>query len=52
MFEIILSTALTCQEGNTLMNRIKSNDSIDSILKRELIREIKQVMPKSCNRRG
>lgn len=51
MFEIILATTLTCQEGNNLIDKIRYNKDIEPLIRKELLREIEYVMPKNCYQR-
>lgn len=49
MFEVILAATLTCQEGNNLIDKIRFDKNIEPLIRKELLREIKYVMPKDCN---
>jgi len=51
MLEILLSASISCSEGHTLMNRVKSKENLDAFIRKELVREIRIAMPKNCNRR-
>jgi hypothetical protein len=51
MFEIILSSALTCQEGNILIDKIWSDKDVAPVIRRELVREVNLATPVNCNQR-
>lgn len=51
MFEVILATALTCQEGHTLIDKIRYDKGIEPLIRKELLKEIEYVMPENCYQR-
>ena len=52
MFEFILSSALTCQEGYNLIDKIRYDENTEPVIRRELVREVNLAMPKNCNKGG
>jgi len=51
MFDVILATTLTCQEGSDLMDKIRYNKNIEPVIRKELLKEIEYVTPKNCYQR-
>ena len=56
MVELLLMASIACHDGWKIIDRVKKDDNIDNVTKREIIREIKNVMDcyddKETNKRG
>lgn len=44
MVELLLMASITCHDGWKIIDRVKKDDNIDNVTRREIIREVKNVM--------
>lgn len=55
MLEYLLTASIACHDGWQIIDRVKKDENIDTVTRREIIREIKNVMDcyeEKTNKRG
>ena len=50
LIEVLLSTALTCQESDTLLLRIEKHENLPEMVKNELVETVKDSTNSKCIR--
>ena len=48
LIEVLLSTALTCQESDVIMLRIERHENLPEMVKNELIETVKESINFEC----
>ena len=48
LIEVLLSTALTCQESDTLLLRIEKHENLPEMVKNELVETVKDSTNSKC----
>ncbi len=48
LIEVLLSTALTCQEADALMLRIERHENLPEMVKNELVETVKELINSEC----
>ena len=48
LIEVLLSTALTCQEFNAIMLRIERHENLPEMVKNELVETVKESINSEC----
>jgi len=48
MFELLLYSGIACTDAVDMINRIKANDSVNQLIRTEVIETLKEATPE-CN---